>query len=283
MNLKVALTHDVDRICKTYQFFSHGLKNLFSGDLGGVAYQIKSYKKRNILYWNFEDILKIEDDFGIKSTFYFLDESIPFNLFSVKNWKLSLGRYDIFSARIQSMIRYLVQNGWEIGLHGSYLSYGNKDLLRKEKEKLESITGQSVIGIRQHYLNLNSNTWLFQRDVGFKYDSSWGYTTRIGFKENRKNHFHPFNDHFVVFPMIIMDAAYMMIPENCRISLLLKLIDDCQESNCILVINWHSNNFNEQEYPGFKKSYIEIIETCLKRNANFNTLNNFYNKINREN
>ena len=54
--LKVALTHDVDRVSKSYQYVTHPLKNLFNLQFKGILNNLKSLKSRKP-YWNFEDIL----------------------------------------------------------------------------------------------------------------------------------------------------------------------------------------------------------------------------------
>jgi hypothetical protein len=151
--LKVALTHDVDRTDKTYQCITHGLKSLKKGDIPSVKYHLLSWRHRRKVYWNFEDIISLENQYGAKSTFFFLIESMPFQLFKPSRWKLSLGRYNIQEHRIASIIRYLDKNGWDVNLHGSFESYHNPALLEGEKKLLENILGHKILGVRQHYLN----------------------------------------------------------------------------------------------------------------------------------
>ena len=190
---------------------------------------------------------------------------------------MSLGRYDINEPRILKTMRYLDINGWEIGLHGSYLSYKDINLLRNEKMILEQLVGHPILGIRQHYLNLCEKTWSLQKEAGFNYDTSWGLIKEVGFKEDRIKPFYPFSDKFTVFPLSIMDSCYMN--NSNRKSVLIDIINKCVENQSILVINWHSNNFHEKEYPGYKKAYCEIIESCLDNNGMFNTLSHYYNKL----
>ena len=272
--LKVSLTHDVDRTVKTYQYFTHTLRAIKKGALRKAIYHMTSWSKRNQVYWNFEDIMEIEDSFGIRSSFFFLIESFPFRLWQPKSWKLSLGRYKIDEPRIAEVIKKLDEGGWEVGLHGSWASYNNLELLIKEKTKLDDILGKGVIGIRQHYLNMHGDTWLLQKQAGFLYDSTWGYTTRVGFKDNKIKPFAPFNDNFIVYPMAIMDSCYM--GSNERKKLLIDLIEETIKNNAILVINWHSNNYNTKDYPGYRDAYIDIIKTCISYSAVFNTLSGFY-------
>lgn len=271
--LKVALTHDVDRIKKTYQYFTKVIKYITRLDIKKISNQIHSFFKSQP-YWNFDKIIEIESKYNVKSTFFFLNESIKFELLNIKNWQLSLGRYDIESEKIKHIIQYLDQNGWEIGLHGSYNSFKSYELLSKGKKMVEKIVGHEIIGIRQHYLNLDKNTWRIQKEVGFKYDSSFGYTNQIGFKENKNLPFHPFNDNFVVFPLIIMDYCFMN--EINRWNKFKDIVDKIDYYNGVLVINWHQRNFNEKEYPGYKNFYEDIIIELKNRNAIFKTLSEFY-------
>jgi len=218
-------------------------------------------------YWTFEKLIDIENGFGVRSTFFFLNESIRLNPISLKSYKLSLGRYSIFHPEIVKMIKFLDENGWEIGVHGSYNSFRYLHLLRKEKEDLEKILGHKVIGIRQHYLNLNDNTWALQEQLGFKYDSSWGFTNEIGFKENQFLPFYPTNSNFKVIPLTIMDTCFMS--KSNRWEEYERLLDLCEEKDAVMVINFHQHVFSKYDFPGYTNAYINLIEKALKRNARF--------------
>jgi peptidoglycan/xylan/chitin deacetylase (PgdA/CDA1 family) len=271
--LKIALSHDVDRIKKTYQYLTRSLKAISEFNIKGILTELNTIFTPN-MYWGFDKIIKIENEFDVKSTFFFLNETIPFNLFSPSNWKLSLGRYNISNPKIIDIIKYLDGNGWEIGLHGSYSSHKDKKLLAWEKSKLESITGHEILGIRQHYLNLSQNTWKYQNEIGLKYDSSWGLNNDIGFKENKIKPFRPFDNNFLVIPMSVMDIAF--VDTNNKWEKLKKIIEKTVMENSILVINWHTNYFNEKEFPNYETDYIKIIEECKKYNSKFYTLRDYY-------
>src|SRR5688572_21701351 len=132
--LKVALTHDVDRTKKTYQYFTGFFKSLSKGNISNAAYHMRSAFGKEP-YWNIYDIAKLEDSYGLRSTFYILDESIKYNPLKPETFILAVGRYNMFEPKIQEALRYLDSNGWEIGLHGSFLSYNNKALLAREKSR----------------------------------------------------------------------------------------------------------------------------------------------------
>lgn len=274
--LKVALTHDVDRTSKHYQYVSHLLRSIASLNIGKTLYHLKSMFVENP-YWNFPVILAIEKSFNVRSTFFFLNESIRFNPLEISNWKLSLGRYDIHSNEIVRVIKTLDEHGWEIGMHGSYHSYRDKTLLEREKKTLEHIVGHEIIGIRQHYLNLNEKTWEYQRELGFKYDASFGNTREIGFKDNRFNVFFPFDDNFMVAPLVVMDINFMKTSNKWKE--FNRIVDIAEGKNGLLVINWHQRVFNENEFVHYSKCYIRIIKECLLLGAKFYTLSDYYGEL----
>jgi len=277
--LKVALTHDVDRVKKSYQYISYLLKAIKGRDINMIKYHISSYFLAKDPYWNFDRIMEIEKMHDVKSTFFFLDESIKFKPFEISNWQLSLGRYRMLENDVTNVIKYLDKNGWEIGLHGSYNSYKDIELLKKEKETLENILGKKIQGIRQHYLNLDENTWSLQKTLGFKYDSSFGYTDRIGFKDKEYHSLRPFDDYFVVFPLIVMDSSFMQLSESITWSQFMRVCDEAELKGATLVINWHQRVFNEKEFPGYSKFYERMIKEFLKRKSQIDTLGNYYSLL----
>ncbi|HOF59736.1 MAG TPA: polysaccharide deacetylase family protein [Candidatus Syntrophosphaera sp.] len=275
--LKVALTHDVDRVQKTHQYLTRSLKRLKRGQIGHVFRELCSYGKRKDVYWNFPDIMETEAELGVRSTFFFLQESYPFHLLKPAEWKLAFGRYDVCSRNVSRIIRDLDQCGWEIGLHGSYRSFDDPNLLKQEKDILEQVLGKPVIGIRQHYLNLADQTWRYQEEAGFKYDTSLGYTDRIGFREGRIKPFFPTGSQFCVFPLAIMDSCYA--EDGRREQLLEQIISQTKENDAILVLNWHSNSWNAGEYPGYKEFYINIVCRLIDAGAEFKTLVEFWKEL----
>lgn len=271
--IRVALTHDVDRVNKHYQYFTHSLKYLLKLDVNKFIYHIGSIFRSNP-YWNFEKIIRIEEEYGVKSTFFFMHETIKFEPFNMGNWKLSLGRYKLTDERLIITIQWLDEGGWEIGLHGSYLSFKNFDLLRSEKEILEKIIKHPVLGIRQHYLNLGDKTWEYQKKLGFKYDSSFGYHNDVGYKDDICNPFYPLGEDFIVFPQVIMDSC--ILSKEKKWLEFLKICDITDKNDAILVINWHQRNFNENEFPGHSKFYEDMIIELKRQSAVFKTLSEYY-------
>lgn len=275
--IKVALTHDVDRIDKIYQYLQYPITSLLRGNFGRAWYHLSTVSKWKTVYWNFEKLTELEDKYGVRSTFFYLIETIPFDLFKPSEWNLALGRYDIRDKRILTAIETLKKGGWEIGLHGSYNSYKDLNLLKWEKKTLEEAAGLEVTGIRQHYLNMNNDTWQIQKDAGFLYDTTLGYNNTIGFMDGKVAPFSPFHDHFVEFPMTMMDFCFNA--EKDKWKLTEKITSQAEENDGIIVLNWHPDNLDEGDFPGFFRDYENLIQFYKEKGARFDTLKNYYAEL----
>lgn len=272
----VWLSHDVDRLHKTfYQALYYSYKNR-------TNHHLIRYFKRENPYWNINKILSLEDEYKVKSTFFFLNEHMKPKLFKFKTYPIALGRYNIHAPHIKEIIKKVYKNKWEVGLHGSYYSFTNKNLLEDEKKTLEEIIQGSVDGIRQHYLNLTiPETWRIHQSLGLKYDASYGSATEIGYLNNIYYPFRPFNDEFIVFPLNIMEKALFQKKKNLNQiwADALKIINQAHEKKTLLSILWHQRVFDELDFPGHVRIYRQIIEECLKRNAIFCTGKNIFNFV----
>ena len=276
--IHVCLTHDIDRIDKSYQYVTKPLRALKKGDFSLFFKLVWSALKIRRPYWGFDEIIQIEEGHGVKSTCFFLNESIKPQLKKPSSWKLAFGRYSIHDKRIVGIIRKLDASGWEIGVHGSFRSNADEELLRQEKKTLEEIVGHKVIGIRQHYLNFAEHTFEIHDKCGFKYDSTWGLTKGIGFKEGRVKPFFPIDgSDYCEIPMTIMDSPFANTSD--RWEQFERIADEIDSNDAYLVINYHNNYFSDSDFQGYDKDYIKIIENLKKRGAQFLTMGEAYRKI----
>ena len=106
MSFQVCLSHDIDRTRKTFQYFTHSLKSLKKGNIKECGYQVTSLFRKNP-YWQFDRIIKLEEEFKVRSTMFFLNESFPFKIFKIKTWPLSVGYYNIESL-------FQINDYWEL-------------------------------------------------------------------------------------------------------------------------------------------------------------------------
>lgn len=274
----VCLSHDIDRIDKTYQYMTKPLRALKRGQFRLFIKLIWKAVTTRHPYWGFDEIVRIEKKYGVRSTCFFLNESIRPQWLEPKSWKLAFGRYNIHDKRIISVIHELDADGWEIGVHGSFRSNSDFGLLKHEKDVLEQIVGHEVIGIRQHYLNFADNTFEIHRKCGFKYDSTWGLTRSIGFKDGKIKPFFPIKgSDYCEIPMTIMDSPFAETPNKWDV--FEKIVDEIDKNNAYLVINYHNNNFSNSDFLGYDSDYIHMIEILKNRKAQFMTMGEAYQQV----
>jgi hypothetical protein len=86
---------------------------------------------------------------------------------------------------------------------------------RPRKSILEDVLGKEVVGIRQHYLNLDvPETWNLQHQAGFLYDASFGLKNAIGFRENRYRPFTDTESGMFIIPLAIMECYLFSTSNN---------------------------------------------------------------------
>lgn len=271
-------THDVDRVHKTYQ-------SLYYAVVERRRYHLETLFTEDEPYWQFEEIMKLEDEFGVRSTFFFLQEKRlfgempPHEWLRPRNWVLRTGGYDIESTSITNVIRALDDGGWEIGLHGSYDSYQDRNRLRREKRVLERLVGHPITGGRQHYLNLEiPDTWRHHVAVGLKYDASLGTSRSYGFDHPVVR---PFGSDFLVFPLTVMEAT---LPDpgtrwSAACDAVGRLLSEGAERNAVMTVLWHPRMFNEEEFPGYRELYRWTLVEAEAREAWIGPLEDAYREL----
>ena len=269
----VCLTHDVDELKKTYQWISRPLRYLARRDCKGFKGQIKSFlqKIRGFEPYNtYDDIIRIEHDLGVKSTYFILKESGHANLTSKKTWYLYGRNRSLQSNEMRNLLRSLQSNGDEIAIHGSYFSYKNPMLLNEETRELEQLINEKVIGTRQHNLNLDvPATWHFQVNAGLKYDTTLGFKDTIGFRWGTSFPFFPNTREkpipLLEIPLIIMDIC--LEPLKNKESDCLQLADEVERYHGVLTLLWHPPIFNPLEYCDAREIYLKINQYCQEKEA----------------
>jgi peptidoglycan/xylan/chitin deacetylase (PgdA/CDA1 family) len=263
----VCLTHDVDEI---YPSLSHillssvyCLKNLsFQGSTEQVMWKLRG--KEESPYFNFSEIMDLEAKFGAKSSFYFIaTEADPIRF-----------RYDIED--IGYHLGEISDKGWEVGLHGGYYSFDNPEAIRREKERLETVLGKTVQGFRNHYLRFKTpDSWEILADAGFSYDSTFGYSNSVGFRNGMCHPFRPYNlkenreIKILEIPLVIMDDALFVTSKSFEEAweYTKKLIDVTAKLNGVITLLWHNYVFGCSFRKDWVKLYEKILRYCSERDA----------------
>jgi peptidoglycan/xylan/chitin deacetylase (PgdA/CDA1 family) len=264
----LCLTHDVDRPYKTPFHAAY-----YAAREKRPAHLRDALPDSNP-YWQFEDIMSLEADLGVRSAWYFLtsrrlSELPPGTMLDPTTVMQQFGRYDVRMSDIAAVTRRLDADGWEVGLHGSYHTATDPERLEHEKNLIEDVVGHSILGGRQHYLRLSvPETWRYYADLGLRYDTSLGSTTTSGFTDGYGIK-RPFDDEFAVFPLTLMEQT---LPdpqhrfEDAR-RVCDELLAEATANDAVLTALWHPRYFNETEFPGYRRLYRYLVRRALEMGA----------------
>lgn len=218
---------------------------------------------------NINTLLKREDEKSIKSTFYFLSK------YPYEKPFMCLPEY-IYGEYFIKLLNIVKSKGCEIGLHGSPETASNPKLLAEEKKKLEIAVKTEVTGQRQHTLNFMApETWMFLENNGFRYDTTFSYNTKFGFRTGICYPYHPFdkknNKKFKILeiPMSYMDSIgyqYRNYTAYQHLSVINKLMNTVEKYNGFLVINFHNAYINKRLYPEIYKPFLETLNYVSEKN-----------------
>jgi len=258
----ICLTHDIDAVYKTigekaYDAIGEVGNSRFSPYIDLLA-QMRSKK---LPFWNFSDIMELEDRYDAKSSFYFMVQDPGDQDYN----------YDIENC--EAIIGELSDNGWEVGLHGGHTAYNDPVQIKEKKQRLEKILGKNIVGYRNHYLRFNvPETWEYLCNAGFSYDSTLGYATCVGFRNGMCHPFRPFNltkereIDIVEIPLAIMDNTlnkHMNLDFDAAWKITKQLIDTVELYHGTLTILWHNTSF----FGDQRKFYEKILKYCREKNA----------------
>lgn len=267
------LSHDVDR---PYFFWDMGIQS-FVKVLGQALIKQKDYAKAALLlknyltvkminpqkdiFYTFDWIMDNSEKNNLRSTFYFLAGGVtPFD-----------GRYSLSEPRIQNLMKNIHQRGHHIGLHGSYDSYNNYEILKSEYDNLSQTMeklgiDQELVSARQHYLRWDSlvTPGILNR-VGLKNDSSLSFPKYAGFRCGTSQTFSMYDIHdrkalyIQETPLIVMEASVYdcmgMSPSEGK-RYICGLIDECRKHNGTFALLWHNSEIRNQQE---KQKYSDII------------------------
>jgi hypothetical protein len=130
-------------------------------------------------YWNFDWYMDVCERHNRKAQFYFISKM------GVRDVDAA---YCVNSKRIQNLLRNIHDRGHIIGLHGSYDSFLDAEMLTTERKALQGaceLAGakQEILHSRQHYLRWHAGiTPDCQSLAGLKIDSTVGYADLPGFR-----------------------------------------------------------------------------------------------------
>ena len=281
-DFSVCLTHDIDFVGIRRHKFDHtmwgflyrstigALRDALLGKLS-VARLLKRWKAAASLpfvhlgwaadFWMpFEWYLKVEKD--LSPTYFF----IPFKgrageKVSVPHPERRACAYDITD--IPEWITRLKAEGCEVGVHGID-AWHSVEKGRQEREQVARSTGDSVPGIRMHWLMRDGETSAVLERAGFAYDSTLGYNETPGYRAGTSQVFRPLDARELLeLPMHIQDGALFFQKraglseteawKRCEV-----MLANGSRFGGVLTLLWHDRSFGPERFWG--EFYVRLVE-----------------------
>ncbi len=259
----VFLSHDIDILGSetALGLGARCVKTAFDGRARGAVNRVKT-SLQNRTFLDIEHIIEMESRYGAKSSFYFLavDRNSPDYSYNVEEQK--------------KILRYIHDQGWEVGLHGSQAAHDNLAAMKREKRALESALGGPVVGYRNHFLRFGTPlTWWLLKEAGFSYDTTYGYADMVGFRNGMCHPFKPYDIEkdcridVLEIPLVIMDRTlfdnYMGLDSSGAWDVVRQLIDTVERYHGVLTVLWHNYSMRGDQLQLYRK----LLEHCHERNA----------------
>lgn len=164
-----------------------------------------------------------------------------------------------------------LSKSFTIGIHPSYSSNHQKEIISEEKSVLSRITGLPINQSRQHFLRLKfPDTYRSLIQCEIRHDHSMMYPDRIGF---RASTCHPFSwydienecaTHLRIYSPCIMDVTlkdYLSLSPTEAISLIIQMKNAVIHVNGHFEFIWHNSSFSALHgWEGWEDVYKELIK-----------------------
>lgn len=271
------LSHDVDRVAfyhtreilfKLKQYFGLAPR-YYSKPLTlrlffkGLLFRVNPFRKADP-WWNFDTMIEQEKRLGIRSSFYFLKKEHR-NLDS---------RYMFSDLKIRKLIKTLIMDGFEVGLHGTIHSAKHESSMFKQVQELTKAMGHKPRGIRQHYLRFfHPYTFRLQVKAGLKYDTTLAFAEHEGYRNGYCYPFKPYDferDEMLdiwEIPLTMMEVSvlnYRQLEFNEMHDSVFQLITEARKFGGIFSLLWHNCRLDEYQYPGITKFYNSLLESIVE-------------------
>lgn len=270
----VALSHDLDVVQWWPAFTSLRLLELAKrGELVRALRVIGAALAtggHDVVWRGIRSLLDAEAEHHVRSTWFVLCGSPTFA--TARAGDLTYSPESNLTRRILDAIG---DGGHEIGLHGSFATSDDHALFPAQRDRLQSLSGPAY-GVRQHYLRMRpDSTPRGMANAGFRYDSTYGYADRNGFRLGTADVI-PLWDvdanaptHIDEAPFTWMDRAlskYRGVEDpDAWIDDALTLADASRAVNGLWVGIWHPNLTPALGFPDAPNAYRRLVVSLSQR------------------
>jgi hypothetical protein len=160
-----------------------------------------------------------------------------------------------------------------IGLHPSYFTSDDQELLATELERLKRITNQEIQHSRQHYLRFNlPNTYRWLENIGVSNEYSMGFADINGFRAGTA---YPFRFYdlgreeylgLTVHPLIFMDLLSVRNNDSIDscIDEIICLVESMSSTGGVFSTTWHPEALIGFDVP---MASMPLLDYCLQNTS----------------
>lgn len=185
--------------------------------------------------------------------------SVCFHVFGGRTSKRYDASYDVLEPRTQELLARIIGRGHGVGLHGSYESWRQPEVLRQERQRVEKslrLLGDTrpILENRQHYLRWDPvRTPAALAAAGLTVDSSVGFADRAGFRAGTAHEFPHFDLGvrrplgMVERPLVVMEdslfaSEYMALGHRAAWTAITTLKERSLRYGGRFTLLWHNDN-----------------------------------------
>jgi hypothetical protein len=281
-----ALTHDVDDVTlysvpAAWRLLRQARGRdsyAFRGGMSAMLRALTHFGWSGDPYWNFDRWADEESRRGFRSSFYFCPPAPTTRheydaLYTFED----AVQFDGHRMSVAQLTRTLIERGFEVGLHGGYLSHTHPGELSRQKKQIEDASGREAMGVRQHFLRFDIRaTWAAQQRAGFRYDSTLGYNETPGFRAGIAAPYHPWDDarrapmELLELPLTAMDGALfrsLHLDADAAAARVREHLERVESEGGLAVLLWHPNAAAEAQFPGWWRAYLATLDHLAARGA----------------
>ena len=232
-------------------------------------------------------------DFGMRARVLMGREKDPFDTYDLqlsyqKKYNLHpvyfilfgmYGRFDkninFRNGRFRRLVKWLADYA-EVGIHPSYNTVENPQLLKDELKNLEDLLKTQITRSRQHFLRLNlPDTYqnLIENDILDDY--TMGFAALPGFRAGICDTYYFYDLELDVetklrlHPFAVMDGTlrdYLQLTPRDASERIKKLIDEVKQVKGTFISLWHNESLSDQKrWTGWRRVYENLLEEATTR------------------
>ena len=277
------LSHDVDCVQLDSRYELARTVRLLSRHAEGLGKKLKplaslvGLRKTPRKFDVFTPWVEAEQRLGFRSSFFFFPTRVRERhiIDNVYRWD-DRTTYRDELCPVREIARDLHRRGWEIGLHGSYLSPMSYEMLAEQKEDVEKAVGETVVTSRQHNLHFDSaKTPALLERAGLKVDSTLGSNRDIGFRAGTSYPFRMWDAaardwlKLVEIPLVLHDGALLRADNldldlESAFTLCKTIIDRVAGTRGVVTLLWHPD---KAALPDWFALYTRLLEYIHQQNG----------------